>query len=101
MRSVNWRQALYSGAAGGGVLWGVLTTLFVGFGADSPGRHREFGGGWWFAAAIATVLALTVAATLVLRGDSIGRRSAGVGVAVAVLSGWLVIGWAAVQVSGI
>jgi hypothetical protein len=101
MQSVNWREAVYSGAAGGGVLWGVLTTLFVGFSVDSPGKDLEFGRGQWFAATVGTVLALAVAATLVMRAQSIARRSAGAGVAVAVLSGWLVIGWVAVQFNGI
>ncbi|MCV7171014.1 hypothetical protein H7I41_13935 [Mycobacterium manitobense] len=101
MQSVNWRQAVYLGAAGGGVLWGVLTTLFVGLSADSPGEDLEFGGGQWFAATVGTVLALAVATTLVLRGHSIGRRTAGIGCAVAVLSGWLVLGWVALQVNGI
>lgn len=100
MRSVNWRQALYLGAAGGGVLWGVLTALFVGFSADSPGKDLEFGRGQWFAATVGTVMAVAVAATLMVRGQSIARRSTGVGVAVAVLSGWLVIGWVAVQIKG-
>jgi hypothetical protein len=97
LRDVNWRFALYCGGLLGGAMWAVLASIVLD--ATNTVRARDFTvPSTVWVNLVATSLAILLAGTaLIAFGRSITVRSAGVGLAICAVSGWVMIAWIAVQ----
>jgi hypothetical protein len=89
------RLAVFSGAALGGVYWGLLSMVVI---AHERGKIDE---GWISPGDLlifiaASVLTLLVGAALLLLSRS-AARTAGVALIICALSGWIVFGIVAIQ----
>ena len=97
LHDVNWRFALYLGGLVGGITWAVLCS--IAFDATNSVRATDFAvpSNVWLVMGGTSLAVLAVGAVLAAIGRSITVRSAGIGVAVGALSGWVIIAWVALQ----
>jgi hypothetical protein len=97
LRDINWRFALYLAALVGGAIWAVLASVVID--ASNTGRATDFTvrPNVWLAIVGTSLVFLVLGATIAGAGRSIAVRSAGIGVAVSALAGWVMIAWIAVQ----
>jgi hypothetical protein len=97
LRDVNWRFALYLGGAVGGVTWAVLASVILD--ATNSVRATDFTvpSTVWLVIGGTSLAILVVGASIAAIGRSITVRSAGIGLAVSALAGWVMIAWTSVQ----
>jgi hypothetical protein len=97
LRDVNWRFALYFGGLLGGAIWAVLAASVMNA-QDGTGATRfSVSGGSWLVILAVSFAVLVVGTAITALGRSIVLRSAGIGLAICALSGWVMIAWIAVQ----
>jgi hypothetical protein len=97
LREVNWRFALYLGGLVGGIMWAILASVVLD--ALNGVRTTDFRipSNVWLVIGGTSLAILAVGATIAAIGRSITVRSAGIGLAVSALAGWVMIAWIAVQ----
>lgn len=97
LRDVNWRFALYFGGLLGGAIWAFMASAVLG--ASNSVRATDFTvpSNIWLVIGGTSLAILVVGLTLAAIGRSITLCSAGIGLVVAALSGWVMIGWVALQ----
>lgn len=97
LRDVNWRFALYFGGLLGGLVWAILAS--VALDALNSVRATDFTVplNVWLIIGGTSLAILAVGANVAAIGRSITVRSAGIGIVVSALAGWVMIAWIAVQ----
>jgi hypothetical protein len=97
LRDVNWRFAVYFGGLLGGAVWAVVAATVMNA-QDGTGATRfSVSGGSWLVILAASFAVLLVGTAVSALGRSIVLRSAGIGLAICALSGWVMVAWIAVQ----
>jgi hypothetical protein len=97
LREVNWRFVLYFGGLVGGITWAVMASVVLD--ALNSVRATDFRVplNVWLVIGGTSLAILAVGGTVAAIGRSITVRSAGIGLAVSALAGWVMIAWIAVQ----
>jgi hypothetical protein len=97
LREVNWRFALYFGGLLGGAVWAVLAAHVINAQNGTGATRFEVVTGNWLVVLAVSVAVLVLGTAIAAMGRSTVMRSAGIGLAICALSGWVMIAWIALQ----
>lgn len=97
LHEVNWRFALYSGGLVGGVVWAVLASLVIDTQNDASAEGFTVPSHLWLLIGGTSLAILVIGAIITASGRSVTVRSAGIGLGVSALAGWVMIAWIVAQ----